>query len=205
MYLGKPMCGHTLMRAIARVNRVFKDNPGGLVVDYIGIANELKAALREYADSAAAGEPIQDVVEKALPKLQEQMEIARGMIHGFDYSDFESEGYLLLGEAAGHILGLPPDSQGRNGKERFANCMSLLAKAHNLCGAHPNTLVYRDEIAFLEAMNATVNKSETVEKNGAKIGNDSIIRRSMSHAIASEGVQDLFTVVGLDRPNIGVL
>ena len=205
MYLDKPMRGHTLMQAIARVNRVFKDKPGGLVVDYIGIANELKAALREYTDSGAAGQPVQDVVEKALPKLQEQMEIARGMMHGFDYSDFESEGHLILGEAADHILGLPQDSKGRAGKERFANCLSLLSKAYNLCGAHPEALVYRDEIAWLEAVNATVNKSETVAKKGARIGNDSVIRQLMSRAVASEGVQDLFSAVGLDRPNIGLL
>ena len=205
LYLDKPMRGHTLMQAIARVNRVFKDKPGGLVVDYIGIANELKAALKEYTDSGAAGKPIQDVVEKALPKLREQIEIARGMMHGFDYSDFETEGHLILGDAADHVLELPSDSQGRSGKERFANCMSLLSKAYNLCGAHPDALVYRDEIAFLEAVNATVNKSETVDKKGSNAGNDSIIRQLMSRAVASEGVQDLFSAVGLERPNIGVL
>jgi type I restriction enzyme, R subunit len=205
IYLDKPMRGHTLMQAIARVNRVFKDKPGGLVVDYIGIANELKAALQEYTDSGAQGQPVQDVVEKALPKLHEHLEVARGMMHGFDYSDFESEGHLLLGDAADHVLGLPPDSKGREGKERFGNCISLLSKAFTLCGAHPQAMVFRDEIAWLEAVNATLNKVETVAKNGSKQNNEGVIRQLMSRAIASEGVQDLFAAVGLERPNIGVL
>ena len=92
------MRGHTLMQAIARVNRVFRDKPGGLVVDYLGIANDLRQALREYTQSGAKGEPVSDVAERALPKLIEQVEVARGMMHGFDYSDFETEGYELLAE-----------------------------------------------------------------------------------------------------------
>jgi len=205
IYLDKPMRGHTLMQAIARVNRVFKDKPGGLVVDYIGIANELKMALSEYTDSGAAGEPVQDVVDKALPKLREHLEVARGMLHGFDYADFESEGHLLLADAADHILDLPTDSKGRSGKERFADCIQVLGKAYNLCGAHPDALVYRDEIAFLEAINATLNKSAAADKTENKSGREGVIRQLVSQAVASEGVQDLFAAVGLKRPNIGVL
>jgi len=205
IYLDKPMRGHTLMQAIARVNRVFKDKPGGLVVDYIGIANELKAALQEYTDSGAAGEPVHDVVEKALPKLQEQIEIARGMMHGFDYSDFETEGHELLGNAADHILGLPTNPQGQDGRTRFGNCISLLSKAYNLCGGHPNALVYRDEIAFLEAINATLNKTENVQKKDGDTVNEGVIRQLVSQAVASEGVHDLFAAVGLERPDIGIL
>jgi type I restriction enzyme R subunit len=126
-------------------------------------------------------------------------------MHGFDYSDFESEGHLLLGEAADHVLGLSPDSKGRGGKERFANCISLLSKAFTLCGAHPDALVYRDEIAWLEAVNATVNKPEIETKTSARANNEGVIRQLMSRAVASEGVHDLFAAVGLERPNIGVL
>ena len=205
IYLDKPMRGHTLMQAIARVNRVFRDKVGGLVVDYLGIANELKAALQEYTQSGAKGEPVSDVVEKALPILREKMEIARGMLHGFDYSDFETEGHELLADAADHVLGLPADSKGHSGKERFGECIKALSKAFTLCGAHPDALVYRDEIAFLEAINATVNKSQNVDATSNRTGREEVIRQLISRAVASEGVQDLFAAVGLDRPNIGVL
>lgn len=205
IYLDKPMRGHTLMQAIARVNRVFRDKPGGLVVDYIGIANELKAALKEYTDSGAQGELVQDVVERALPKLREQIEIARGMMHGFDYADFETDGHLLLGDAADHVLDLPSDSKGRVGRERFGNCINLLSKAFTLCGAHADALVYRDEVAWFEAVNATVNKAQSSTGNAGKPNNEGVIRQLMSRAVSSEGVHDLFSAVGLERPNIGVL
>lgn len=133
IYLDKPMRGHTLMQAIARVNRVFRDKPGGLVVDYIGIANELKRALKEYSDAGAGGEMVQDVVEKALPLLREKLEIARGMVHGFDYSDFESEGHLLLADATEHVLNLPSDGQGRDGKTRFEGCITAMSRASTWC------------------------------------------------------------------------
>lgn len=207
IYLDKPMRGHTLMQAIARVNRVFRDKPGGLVVDYIGIANELKRALKEYSDAGAGGQMVQDVVEKALPLLREKLEIARGMMHGFDYSDFESEGHLLLADAAEHVLNLSSDGQGRDGKTRFEMCISAMSRAYSLCGAHAEALVHRDEIAWLEAVNATLSKSQNVQNSSeeSKSGREGMIRQLVSGAVASEGVQDLFALVGLQRPNIGLL
>src|SRR5262249_20910226 len=101
MYIDKPMRGHTLMQAIARVNRIFKDKPGGLVVDYIGIAHELKQALRDYTESGAKGKPALEA-EEVLPLLIEKIESARGMLHGFDYQDFETEALELLPAAANH-------------------------------------------------------------------------------------------------------
>ncbi len=205
LYLDKPMRGHTLMQAIARVNRVFKDKPGGLVVDYLGIANELKAALREYTQSGAEGAPISDVVDKALPILREKLEIARGMLHNFDYSDYETEGHELLADAADHVLGLPGDSHGRDGKGRFGDCVKSLSKAYTLCSAHPDAMVYRNEVAFLEAINATLNKKELAGAAQSHGGREGVIRQLISRAVASQGVQDLFDVAGLERPNIGVL
>jgi type I restriction enzyme R subunit len=205
LYLDKPMRGHTLMQAIARVNRVFRDKPGGLVVDYIGIANELKEALREYTQSGGQENAVNSVVDKALPLLREKLEVARGMLHGFDYSDYETDGHLLLADAADHLLSLPPDSKGQNGKERFNECIKSLSRVYNLCGAHPDALVYRNEIAFLEAINATLNKSEAVALNAGNTIREGVIRQLVSKAVASEGVQDLFAAVGLDKPNVGIL
>jgi len=161
--------------------------------------------LQEYTQSGAKGEPVSDVATKALPILREKLEVARGMLHGFDYSDFETEGHLLLPHAADHLLGLPADSKGRTGKERFGECIQSLSKAYTLCGAHPEALVYRDEIAFLEAINATVNKSQTMDAKSNRTGREEVIRQLISRAVASDGVQDLFAAVGLKRPNIGVL
>ena len=109
LYIDKPMKGHNLMQAIARVNRVYLDKPGGLVVDYLGIANDLRAAVEEYTSSGGKGDPVADAADKALPLLLEKIEFARGMLHGFDYQDFETEAYELLGGAADHILGLHQD------------------------------------------------------------------------------------------------
>ncbi|MDQ6965629.1 MAG: HsdR family type I site-specific deoxyribonuclease, partial [Mariprofundaceae bacterium] len=116
MYIDKPMKGHNLMQAIARVNRVFKDKPGGLVVDYIGIANELKHALKIYTDSKGKGAPTLDARE-AFAILLEKLDIARGMLHGFDYSAFASDALRLLPGAMNHILGM------ENGKKRFLDVM----------------------------------------------------------------------------------
>lgn len=205
LYVDKFMQGHTLMQAIARVNRVFRDKPGGLVVDYIGIANELKEALKAYADTGGQGEPISNVEAKALPKLIELLEVVRGILHNFDWRDYATEGHLILGEAADYVLGLPPDSKGRDGKARFGEYVKLLTQAFALCGAHPKALVYRDEIAWLQALNVTLHKSEKVDKRQRQQKREEVMRQLMSRAVASEGVQDLFSLVGLEKPNIGLL
>ena len=145
LYIDKPMRGHTLMQAIARVNRVFKDKPGGLVVDYIGIAHELKRALVDYTESGGKGSPAFDA-EEALPLFIEKIEIARGMLHGFDYQDFETEAFELLPGAADHILGL------RDGKQRFSDCVTAMTKAFALCCTLEEALVYREEVAFFQAI-----------------------------------------------------
>lgn len=205
LYVDKLMQGHTLMQAIARVNRVFRDKPGGLIVDYIGIANELKAALQQYAATGGQGEPITDVEERALPKLIELLEIVRGMMHGFDWSDYQTEGHLILGEAVDYVLSLPPDTKGRDGKQRFNDYIKLLSQAFALCGTHPRAIVYREEIAFLQAINVHIFKGSAVEKRQRQEQREDVIRQLMGRAVASEGVQDLFALVGLEKPNIGML
>ena len=126
MYVDKPMRGHNLMQAIARVNRVFKDKPGGLVVDYIGIANELKAALADYTRAQGRGKPTIDARD-ALAVLQEQMDVLHGMLHEVDYTDFRTKAWRLLPTVADHVLGL------EDGKKRFADTVLAASKAFALC------------------------------------------------------------------------
>src|SRR5438128_12568801 len=137
MYIDKPMRGHTLMQAIARVTRVFRDKPGGLVVDYIGIANELREALKEYTASGGKGKPT-EFIEEAFGVFLEKLSIARGMMHGFDYSDYEMEAFELLPSAADHIL-----SQ-KDGKKRFADCVTGMSQAFALCSTYEDAIPHRE-------------------------------------------------------------
>ena len=134
MYVDKPMKGHNLMQAIARVNRVFKDKQGGLVVDYIGIGNELKAAMKEYTARQGRGKPTVDAHE-ALSLLLEKMDVLRTLLHGYDWSGFLTGGYRPLRGAADHVFGIRPehkDSQ-QDGKRRFADAAVAMGQAFSLC------------------------------------------------------------------------
>jgi type I restriction enzyme R subunit len=204
MYMDKPMRGHTLMQAIARVNRVFKDKPGGLVVDYIGIGHELKEALNEYTQSGARGRPALDA-EEAVPILVEKVEVARGMLHGFDYQDFETDAYELLPGAADHILGLSKDSRGRDGKQRFSDCVTAMTKAFALCCTLDEALPYREEIAFYQAVKAVLTKRETATAKISDEQREHALRQLVSRAVISGEVVDIFEAVGLKKPNIGIL
>lgn len=204
MYIDKPMRGHTLMQAIARVNRVFKDKPGGLVVDYIGIGQELKQALKDYTASGGQGKPTFDA-EEAIPLLIEKIEVARGMLHGFDYEDFETDAYELLPGAADHILGLREDSQGRDGRQRFSDCVATITKAFALCCTLDEALVYREEIAFFQAIKAVLNKHDTVTSKLTDEQREHALRQIVSRAVMSNEVIDIFAAAGLRKPNIGIL
>jgi len=157
MYVDKPMRGHNLMQAIARVNRVFKDKPGGLVVDYIGIANELKAALADYTQAKGRGKPTIDARE-ALAVLQEQMDILHDMLHGVDYGDFRTKAWQLLPAVANHVLGLD------DGKKRLADTVLAASKAFALCCTLDEALAHRDELAFLQAVKAALTKHGGTDK-----------------------------------------
>ncbi|MCX0433231.1 type I restriction endonuclease subunit R [Aeromonas veronii] len=198
MYIDKPMKGHNLMQAIARVNRVFKNKPGGLVVDYIGIANELKAALKTYTDAKGKGDPTHNAAE-ALAVLLEKMDILRGMMHGFDYGAFETHAIQLLVPAANHILGL------KDGKTRFLDTMVAIAKAFSLCGTLDEAGALRKEIAFFSAIKAAISKFTTVDKKRSDAEKHSALKQILDNAIISDGVADVFALAGLDKPNIGLL
>ncbi|MEW5838858.1 MAG: type I restriction endonuclease subunit R [Pseudomonadota bacterium] len=198
MYVDKPMKGHNLMQAIARVNRVFKNKPGGLVVDYIGIANELKAALKTYTESKGKGDPTHNASE-ALAVLLEKMDIVRGMMHGCDYSGFESQATALLAPCANHLLGL------KDGKQRFLDVMAAVSKAYALCGTLDEAVALRKEIAFFAAIKAAIAKFTTVDRKRSTEDKNSALKQILDNAIVADGVADIFALAGLDKPNIGLL
>ncbi|HEY1984245.1 MAG TPA: type I restriction endonuclease subunit R [Terracidiphilus sp.] len=197
MYVDKPMRDANLMQAIARVNRVFKDKPGGLIVDYIGIANDLKKALQEYTESQGKGRPTIPAAEMLL-KVREEMEVARGMLHGLDYSGFRVNALKPMRAAADHILGL------EDGKRRFADCVVRMTAAYALCCTLPGAMEYREEIAFMQAVRTVLTKRDpsTALTDDAK---EHALRQILSRAVVSAEVMDIFKAAGLDRPDVGIL
>ncbi len=198
LYVDKPMKGHNLMQAIARVNRVFKDKQGGLVVDYIGIANELKAALKEYTASKGRGRPTVDAHE-AYAVLEEKLDVLRSLLHGFDYSDYLTGGHKLLAGAANHVLGL------EDGKKRFADNALAMSKAFTLCCTLDEAKAVREEVAFLQAIKVLLTKREISAKKKTDEERELAIRQIIGNAVVSGEVVDVFEAVGLDKPNIGLL
>ncbi|MFM0543725.1 type I restriction endonuclease subunit R [Paraburkholderia strydomiana] len=198
LYVDKPMKGHNLMQAIARVNRVFKDKQGGLVVDYIGIANELKSALKEYTASNGRGRPTVDAAE-AYSVLEEKLDILRGMLHGNDYSGFLTGGHKCLAGAANHVLGL------KDGKKRFADTALAMSKAFTLCCTLDEAKDVREEVAFMQAVKVILTKRELSDKRKTNEERELAIRQIISSAVVSEKVVDVFEAVGLEKPNIGIL
>ena len=198
LYVDKPMKGHNLMQAIARVNRVFKDKQGGLVVDYIGIANELKAALKEYTGSKGKGRPTVDAHE-AYSVLAEKLDVLRSLLHGFDYSDFLAGGHKLLAGAANHILGL------KDGKKRYADTALAMGKAFTLCCTLDEAKAVREEVAFFQAIKVILIKREVSQQKKTDEERELAIRQIIGNAVVSGDVVDIFEAVGLDKPNIGLL
>jgi len=212
MYIDKPMKGHNLMQAIARVNRVFRDKAGGLVVDYIGIASELKNALKTYTSSQGKGQPTVDTAE-ALAFLIEKIEVIRGMFatpvdgNAFSYLyDFETKALQILPGAVNHISGLCSNPKGeRDGKRRFLDVMIALTKAFSLCNTMDEVAEYRKEIAFYSAIKTAFLKHSSVDKKRSDEERNSAFKQIIDNAVIADGVDDIFKMVGLDKPNIGLL
>ena len=198
LYVDKPMKGHNLMQAIARVNRVFKDKQGGLVVDYIGIGNELKAAMKEYTQSSGRGKPTVDARE-AYSVLMEKMDVLRGMLHGFDYSEFLTAGHKALAGAANHVLGI------KDGKKRFADIALAMSKAFTLCCTLDEAKAVREEVAFLQGVKVILTKKDLTAQKKTDEQRELAIRQIINSAVVSESVVDIFDAVGLEKPNIGLL
>lgn len=201
LYIDKPMRGHGLMQAIARVNRVFRDKPGGLVVDYIGIADLLKKALATYTQSGGSGRTTVDQAE-AVAVMMEKYEVVVAMYHGFDYgrffSDKASRRMAVLPEAIEHVLGLD------DGKSRYLQAVLELSMAFALSVPHQQALAIRDDVGFFQAVRAGIVKATASEKRSAD-ELDSAVRQIVSKAVASEGVIDIFASAGLKNPDLSIL
>ena len=201
MYLDKPMRGHGLMQAIARVNRVFKDKPGGLVVDYLGLAEQLKSALAAYTEGGGRGQATVDKAQ-AVAVMLEKYEICRDLFHGFDWSDWGAgpaqKKLGLLPAAQDHILGL------EDGKSRLVNAVTDLSRAFALAVPDPETIRIRDDVAFFQVVKAAIVKSSAAAGKSEE-DMDHAIRQIVSKAISAEGVIDLFSAAGLKKPNISIL
>lgn len=205
MYIDKPMKGHNLMQAIARVNRVFKDKPGGLIVDYIGIANELKQALKTYTNSNGKGRPTHDSGE-ALAKLIEKMDSMQGLMHGFDFSEFETKALNLLPGVINHILSLQNPGSGKlDGKKRFLDLMAEINTAFTLCSTLDEAKTFSKEIAFWGYVKNGITKFTSIDKRRTDEEKSSALKQIIDNAIVADGVDDIFSLVGLDKPNIGLL
>ena len=198
MYVDKPMRDHNLMQAIARVNRVFRDKEGGLVVDYIGIAAELRKALKVYTESWGKGMPTLDAAE-ALAKLKEYMEVAQGLLSDFDYAAYRTKATSLLLPAANFVLGL------EDGKKRWFDVVLKITKAFSLCGTLDEAITLREEIAFFQAIKAVIAKATETDKKLSEEHKNAVLKQILDNAVLAEGVEDIFKLAGLERPDIGIL
>ncbi len=201
MYVDKPMRGHGLMQAIARVNRVFRDKPGGLVVDYIGLAHELKKALATYTDSGGTGKTAIDQSE-AVRAMLEKYEVCCGLFHGFDRSAWTAgsptERLSLLPAAQEHILAQ------ENGKDRFVKIVRELSQAFALAVPNDEAIRIRDDVAFFQAIRVALTKRADTDKRSQE-ELDHAVRQIIARAVAPEGVIDIFAAAGLEKPDISIL
>jgi len=201
MYVDKPMRGHGLMQAIARVNRVFGDKPGGLIVDYIGLAYHLKQALANYTENGGKGSTAVDKTE-AVAVMQEKHEICCGLFHGFDWSAWvdgdTTDRLRLLPAAQEHIL------RQQDGKTRLLETVAELSKAFALAVPHEQTTEIRDDVVFFQAVRSVLAKPTATEEAQSE-ATEQAIRQLVSRAVVSEGVIDIFAAAGLERPDVSIL
>ncbi|SDB60799.1 type I restriction enzyme, R subunit [Desulfonatronum thiosulfatophilum] len=202
LYIDKPMKGHNLMQAIARVNRVYGDKPAGLVVDYLGIASDLKQALSFYADAGGKGDPML-AQEQAVQLMLEKIEVVAGMYHGFPYEDYfeadTSRKLSMILAAEEHILGL------EDGKKRYIDQVTALSQAFAIAIPHEQALDVKDEIAFFQAVKARLAKFDSTGTGRTNEEIESTIRQVIDKALVSEQVIDVFDAAGIKKPDISIL
>lgn len=202
MYVDKPMRGHNLMQAIARVNRVFMDKPGGLIVDYIGIATDLKSALATYTASGGQGIPTLDQGD-AVATLLEKFEIVEQMFNKFDYKRYFSsdtrQKLTIILEAQEHILGL------EDGKNRYTKQVALMSQAFALSVPHVKAMEIKDEVGFFQAIKARLTKFEPTGTGKSDTEIETAIRQIVDKAVVSEGIVDVFDAAGIKKPDISIL
>ncbi|MGV7223182.1 MAG: type I restriction endonuclease subunit R [Nitrospinales bacterium] len=202
LYIDKPMKGHNLMQAIARVNRVYLDKPGGLVVDYLGIASDLKKALSFYSDSGGKGDPA-IAQEKAVQLMIEKLEVVSQMFHGFAYEKyFEAdtrEKLSLILAAEEHILGL------ENGKKRYINEVTALSQAFSIAIPHEQAMDVKDEVSFFQAIKSRLAKFDGTGSGKTDEEIETAIRQVIDKALVTEQVIDVFDAAGIKKPDISIL
>ncbi|MDW7755877.1 MAG: HsdR family type I site-specific deoxyribonuclease, partial [Brevefilum sp.] len=202
MYLDKPMKGHTLMQAIARVNRVYKDKPGGLIVDYLGIASDLKRALSFYSDGGGKGDPAL-LQEQAVALMQEKLEVVSQLFHGFNYRKYftadTSRKLSIILESEDFILGL------ENGKKRLIDEVTALSKAFAIAIPHAHAMAIRDEVAFFQAVKARLVKFDVAGTGRTDEDIETAIRQVIDQALVSNQVIDIFDAAGIKKPDISIL
>ncbi|WP_049436167.1 type I restriction endonuclease subunit R [Staphylococcus hominis] len=206
MYIDKPMKGHNLMQAIARVNRVFKDKPGGLIVDYVGIAESLKEALKEYTESDQAQTAID--TDKAVELMLLKYDVIQDMLYNLDYSKFnsekKSERYYTISDTMDYVIGLGEDE-----RQRFIKTVTELGKAFALCATEPTAQELNDEIAFFKAVKAGLvkllqpSKEGKTRKTPAEI--EAEINQLVSQSVVTEDVIDIYQTLGLEQPDLSIL
>lgn len=202
LYIDKPMQGHNLMQAIARVNRVYKDKPGGLVVDYLGIASDLKKALSFYSDSGGKGDPTLQQ-EQAVEIMLEKLEVISQMFHGFEYENYfeaDTSGKLSwILHAEDFILGID------DGKKRFVNEVTALGKAFAIAIPHDKAMDVKDEVSFFQAVKARLCKFDSTGEGRTDEEIETTIRQVIDKALVSEKVIDIFDAAGIKKPDISIL
>lgn len=202
MYVDKPMQGHNLMQAIARVNRVFKDKPGGLIVDYIGIASDLKNALATYTASGGIGKPTLDQ-EEAVAVMLEKLEIVEQMFDQYNFEPYFTadthKKLTIILEAQEYILGLD------DGKNRYTKQVDLLSKAFALSVPHPKAMEIKDQVGFFQAVKARLVKFEPTGSGKSDVEIETAIRQIVDKAVVSDGIIDVFDAAGIKKPDISIL
>lgn len=202
LYIDKPMRGHNLMQAIARVNRVFKDKPGGLVVDYLGIASDLKKALSFYSDAGGKGDPT-IAQEQAVELMLEKLEVVSNMYHGFAYEDYfeaaTGKKLSIILAAEEHILGL------EDGKKRYVNEITALSKALAIAIPHEQAMDVKEEVSFFQAVKARLVKFDGTGSGKTDEEIETTIRQVVDKALVSEQVIDVFDAAGIKKPDISIL
>lgn len=202
LYIDKPMKGHNLMQAIARVNRVYKDKPGGLIVDYLGIAADLKKALAFYSDAGGKGD-LTILQEQAVQLMLEKLEVVSQMYHGFEYETYfeadTSKKLSMILSAEEHILGL------QDGKKRYINEVTALSKAFAIAIPHDQAMDAKDEVSFFQAVKARLAKFDGTGSGKTDEEIETTIRQVIDKALVSEQVIDVFDAAGIKKPDISIL
>ena len=208
IYIDKPMKGHNLIQAIARVNRVFNDKPGGLVVDYLGIASDLKEALSFYSDAGGKGDPTL-AQEQAVQIMLEKLEVVSNLYHGFAYEDYfdadTGKKLSVILAAEEHILSFDNQGKDNRGRKRYLDNVAVLSQAFAIAIPHEQAMAVKDEVAFFQAVKARLAKFDS---SGNGLSNEEVettIRQVIDKALVSEQVVDIFDAAGIKKPDISIL